>query len=106
MRITTHLVNDGVIRLAVNGELDLGTADLLTDAVDEVLATARPAEVILDLARLSLCDSVGVDALLRARAAADTQAVHLTVINPRGIVRRVLDLTGTLDRLTGVPALS
>jgi anti-sigma B factor antagonist len=105
MRIDTHLVNDGVIRLAVSGELDLGTADLLIDAVDEVLATARPAEVILDLAELSLCDSVGVDALLRARAAANAQAVHLTVINPRGIVRRVLDLTGTLDRLTGVPAL-
>ncbi|MEU8232993.1 STAS domain-containing protein [Actinoplanes sp. NPDC048967] len=105
MRITTHLVNDGVIRLAVHGELDLGTADRLTDTVDEVLAAARPAEVVLDLAGLSLCDSVGVDALLRARAAANAQAVHLTVINPRGIVRRVLDLTGTLDRLTGVPAL-
>ena len=105
MRIDTHLVNDGVIRLAVSGELDLGTADLLIDAVDEVLATARPAEVILDLAELSLCDSVGVDALLRARAAANARAVHLTVINPRGIVRRVLDVTGTLDRLTGAPAL-
>jgi anti-sigma B factor antagonist len=59
---------------------------------------------VLDLAELSLCDSVGVDALLRARAAANAHAVHLTVINPRGIVRRVLGLTGRLDRLTGVPA--
>jgi anti-anti-sigma factor len=104
MRIDTHLVNDGVIRLAVSGELDLGTVDQLTDAVAEVLATARPAEVIIDLAGLSLCDSTGVDALLRARAAAAAQAVQLTVINPRGIVRRVLDLTGTPDRLTAVPA--
>jgi len=105
MRITKHPVNDGVLRLAVAGEIDLATADVLFDTVRAVLATARPAEVVVDLAEVTLCDSAGVDALLRARDAAHAQAVDLVVINPRGIVRRVLDVTGTLDRLTGVPAL-
>jgi len=105
MRITKHLVNDGVLRLAVAGELDLATADTLVDTVGTVLATAHPAEVIVDLAEVTLCDSAGIDALMRARDAANAQAVDLVVINPRGIVRRVLDVTGTLDRLTGVPAL-
>ena len=105
MRITEHLVDDGVLRLAVAGEIDLATADALFDTVRTVLATAHPAEVIVDLAEVTLCDSVGVDALMRARDAATAQAVDLVVINPQGIVRRVLDVTGTLDRLTGVPAL-
>ena len=105
MRIDTHVVNDGVVRLAVSGEIDLATADTLTEAVTTVLDTARPAEVVVDLAEVTLCDSTGIDALLRARAAAHAQAVQLVVINPRGIVRRVLDVTGTLERLTAVPAL-
>ena len=105
MRIDTYPVNDGLVRLAVAGEIDLDTADALTEAVDRVLATDRPAEVVVDLAEVTLCDSIGIDALLRARAAAAAQAVHLVVINPRGIVRRALDVTGTRDRLTGVPAL-
>jgi hypothetical protein len=33
MRITEHLVNDGVLRLAVAGELDLASADTLFDTV-------------------------------------------------------------------------
>jgi anti-anti-sigma factor len=105
MRIDTYLVNDGVFRLAVSGEIDLDTADDLAEAVGRVLATACPAEVVVDLAEVTLCDSAGIDALLRARDAAAAQAVHLVVINPRGIVRRALDVTGTLDRLTAVPAL-
>jgi len=104
MRTTTHPVNDGVLRLAVSGEIDLDTADILAEAVDRVLATACPAEVVVDLAEVTLCDSVGIGALLRAREAAAAQAVHLVVINPRGVVRRALDVTGTLDRLTGAPA--
>ncbi len=105
MRVDTHVVNDGVFRLAVRGEIDLATADSLTDAVHAVLTTAHPAEVVVDLAQATLCDSTGIDALLRARAEANAQAVHLVVINPRGIVRQALDVTGTLDRLTAGSAL-
>jgi anti-sigma B factor antagonist len=104
VRIDTRPVNDGVVRLAVSGEIDLISADDLTDAVDAVLAADRPAEVIVDLAEVTLCDSAGIDALLRARSAAGAQAVHLVVINPRGVVRRALDVTGTLDSLTAPPA--
>jgi len=105
MRIETHVVNDGVLRIVVTGEIDLDTADTLHDAVLAAIARARPAEVVVDLAQVTLCDSTGIDALLRAHDAAHAQAVDLVVINPRGVVRRALDVTGTLDRLTGTPAL-
>jgi anti-anti-sigma factor len=104
MRIDTRPVNDGVVRLAVSGEIDLDTADTLAEAITGVLATASPAELVVDLAEVTLCDSTGIEILLRARDAAAAQAVRLVVINPRGIVRRALDVTGTLDRLTAVPA--
>jgi len=105
MTIDTHVVNDGVVRLAVHGALDLTTADVLADTVGTVLATERPAEVIVDLAETTLCDPAGIDALLGARAAAAAQAVHLVVINPRGVVRHALDADDTLDRLTAPPTV-
>ncbi|GIE48685.1 hypothetical protein Ani05nite_22190 [Amorphoplanes nipponensis] len=105
MTIDTHVVNDGVVRLAVRGVLDAATADLLADAVAAVLTTQRPAEVVVDLAEVALCDAAGIDALLAARAAAAAQVVGLVVINPRGVVRRALDDSGTLDRLTAPPTV-
>jgi anti-sigma B factor antagonist len=104
MRTETRVVNDGVLRLAVTGEIDLDTADALYDAVLAEIDRWHPAEMVVDLAQVTLCDSTGIDALLRARDAAYARAVDLVVINPRGVVRQALAVTGTLDRLAGLPA--
>lgn len=97
MKIEHHPVNDGVIRLAVTGEIDFNTADELYDAVTVALTHARAADIVVDLADVIFCDSAGIDAILRARTHAARHGTSLQVINPHGIVHRALDLTGALD---------
>ena len=91
------------IRLAVRGELDISTADQLTDEVALVLDTA-PRRLILDAAGLTFCDSTGLDALLTARQQAGLHEVAFRVTGPQGIVRRSMEVTGLLGLLTGEPA--
>ena len=99
MRIDKHVVNDGVIRLAVAGEIDLATCDDLYDAVVTAAGADRAAEVVVDLAEVSFCDSSGIGAIMRARNLAAAMGVGVLVINPYGGVRRVLDITGVLSTL-------
>ena len=98
MRIHTHPVNDGVVRLAVTGEIDLASANDLYEAITTAAASA--VEVVVDLADVVFCDSTGIGALIRARTTAAAEGVGVTVINPRGIVHRALDVTGVLHTLT------
>ncbi|MEV4283178.1 STAS domain-containing protein [Actinoplanes xinjiangensis] len=97
MKIRSHVINDGVIRLAVAGEIDLEVADDLYEAL--IRACHGAAGVVVDLAEVSLCDSTGIGVLVRAWSAAHRRGVDLIVINPRGIVRRSLQVTGVLDSL-------
>ncbi|BCY07588.1 STAS domain-containing protein [Actinoplanes sp. L3-i22] len=89
----------GVVRLALHGELDLATADLLDRAVTAVLAEPPP-QLVLDLADLTFCDSAGLDALLTARAGAFARDVRLRAVGARGIVHRTMTVTGLLELLS------
>ena len=102
MDITRHDVNDAVVRLAVRGEIDLATVDQLGDAIAQAVAGGC-AEVIVDLAEVSFCDSTGIGAIVQARNTAALEGATVQVINPRGAVYRVLDVTGMLDSLTDTP---
>ena len=102
MEIIRHGVDDGVVRLAVTGEIDLATAGGLYDAIAQAVAGGC-TEVIVDLAEVSFCDSTGIGAIVRARNAAAGEGATVQVINPRGPVHRVLEVTGMLDSLTDPP---
>jgi len=94
------LRDHGVIRLAIAGELDLGTADALHEAIAAALAT-RAGTVCVDLAAVTFCDSAGIAALVKGRHLADRQTGKYQVINARDKVRQVLELTGVLSYLAG-----
>ena len=102
VEITHHDIHDGVVRLAVAGEIDLATADQLRDAIAQAAAGSR-TEVIVDLAEVRFCDSTGIGAIVQARNAAASEGATVQVINPRGPVYRVLEVTGMLDSLTDPP---
>ena len=69
MDITRHDVNDALVRLAVQGEIDLATVGQLGDAIARTVAGGC-AEVIVDLADVGFCDSTGIRAIVQARNAA------------------------------------
>lgn len=87
---------DGVVVLAVSGELDMCTADQF-DKELAGLAAAGHRRIALDLAGLSFCDASGLQVLVMAsaRAKAARGWVRLAAAVPR--VRRLVVIT----RLTG-----
>lgn len=85
-----------VLRLA--GELDMDATAALRDLLDG--AVARSAAVEVDLTEVRFIDSTVITTLVAAHNAAARRACRLTVTNPQGHVRRVLELTGVLRTLT------
>jgi anti-sigma B factor antagonist len=88
---------DGVVVLAVTGELDICTAEQFGQKL-AALCVAGHSRIVLDVAGLAFCDARGLDALMRARTRADTHRGWLRLVAAVPRVRRVLALT----RLTGV----
>ena len=85
-----------VTRVALAGELDLASKALLAQAMREA-----PAEVVeLDLAALTYCDSAGIGALVSAQRQVREDGRALYVVNVRGMVQSVLQVSGVLTELT------
>ncbi|MFD7989747.1 STAS domain-containing protein [Kitasatospora indigofera] len=58
-------------------------------------------ELMVDLAAVTFCDSIGLRALLQARIEAERRGTTLRLANPTKAVARVLEITGT-DRVFAV----
>jgi len=102
MNITRHNGDDGEVRLALAGELELATVDQLRQHVKQELAASRPpSRLLADLAEVTFCDSTGLGALLASRTDAADHDISFQVINPSGMTRRIMHATGLLEILTG-----
>jgi anti-sigma B factor antagonist len=84
----------GVARVV--GEIDT----LSAPALDEVLA-ALPDRVDLDLQEVSFLDSAGVLVLVRQHRRRCENGGSLRVVGSSRAVRRVLEITGLLELLSG-----
>jgi anti-anti-sigma factor len=100
LRINTNCPSPGTVRVAVIGEIDLSTADLLRARLFNVLSALHPDRVEVDLAGVTFMDCGGLSALIVAGKVAARTGCQLRITNPQPIVRRVLDLTGLLGVLT------
>ena len=88
-----------VFRLA--GELDMATAPQL----EEALRTGEhenASEIVFDLRGLSFLDSMGLSALLRARAAGRDGHRKVSFVRGGDVVSKVMQLTKMDDRLDWV----
>jgi anti-sigma B factor antagonist len=82
-------------RVWLHGELDLA-------AFDDVLHTLAELDgqtILLDLAGVTFIDSTGLHTLMAARR----DHAQLSVVNPSGVVVRLLDMTGTSELVLGEP---
>ncbi|MFC8719916.1 anti-sigma factor antagonist [Kitasatospora sp. NPDC057198] len=93
IEVRTHPVGATVVVLA--GELDYHTAPRLHRAVER---TAEALPLVLDLALLSFCDSLGVAELLFAFRRTQGAGTALALVGPTPDVGRLLAMTG-VDRL-------
>lgn len=102
LHLRTERSGTGTVVLRVTGELDHETAPDLLDAVtDELAEGAPPAELVLDLAGVSVCDSSGLSALIVAlrRTTAAGTALRLASLPPR--LLRVIKVTGLEGHFAG-----
>ena len=81
--------SEGTARIELHGELDIGTAPKLDEAVEEALE-AGCREVVLDLAGTTLMDSQGLGALIRAARTVDARRGTMAVLSPPGSEARVV----------------
>jgi anti-sigma B factor antagonist len=79
----------------LTGELDLTTVDRLRAVVGPACGSGR--EIMLDLSRLSFCDSTGVGTFVWLHRQATAGGGRLLLAAPRRQVREVLKISG-VDR--------
>jgi anti-anti-sigma factor len=81
--------------LALTGELDLGSASKLEQAVREVCVSG--SELVIDLRKVTFMDSTGLRVLIVAGALCEENGHELRII-PGEDIQRILEMTG-LDRV-------
>ena len=80
-------------RLALYGDLDIGSADTAVRALGELLQRDLDA-VVIDLSGLTFMDSTGVKFLVTGRDRAREAGVELSLVRGGEAVRRVLTVSG------------
>jgi anti-sigma B factor antagonist len=93
--------SDGATRMELRGELDIGTAPALEQAVQRALDDGS-REIVLDLGGTTFLDSSGLGALIRAARAVDARQGSMTVLSPHGSEAR---LVIEISRTSGVLGL-
>jgi anti-sigma B factor antagonist len=88
--------------LSVAGEVDMDTAESLYERAT-ALVDAGARILVLDLAGVTFCDSLGVSALVRVYRHAIGLGCRLRVANLRGHIAHVLRISG-LDQMFEVQA--
>jgi anti-anti-sigma factor len=81
----------GAVVVALDGEMDMSNAPMLSEALRDVLDT-RPARVTVDLTDLSYLDSSGIHCLVNAAERASEVGCDLAVL-------RVMELTDVVELL-------
>ena len=79
------------------GELDLASAGLLSDALDEAAEAGGP--IVVDLGQCEFIDSTGLAALMRAARDGNGSRPRLGVSGPTAQVRRLFEVTQIASQL-------
>lgn len=88
----------GVAHLRLVGELDIGTAPQLGEAIDRLLGAGHH-RLLVDLTDLDFCDSTGMSAFVRGDNEAAAAGGWLRLTGATGRVARLLRLSGLAEVL-------
>jgi anti-sigma B factor antagonist len=89
---------DGETVVALAGELDMSTAERLSSAIASELRHS-PQRIVVDLANLTFCDSLGLGTLVVLSRTARIQQTYLLLRNPSPFFTRMLAVTGVRQGL-------
>ncbi|RVX42040.1 anti-sigma B factor antagonist [Nonomuraea polychroma] len=97
---TSH--RDGTVTVAVSGELDIATTELLRSHLLTLLREAcgaPQASMIIEVSRLSFIDAAGLGILISVYNHAQRQHTPLRIAGVPPAMRRLLRITGLDGRL-------
>jgi len=85
--------------LTLSGELDIGSAQVLEDTVEEACFSGA-RELVLDLCAIDFMDSMGLRALLHARRTCEASDCDFHLTPASRPVQRVIDAAGLHESLS------
>jgi anti-anti-sigma factor len=97
--ITEHEAPTGVLRVSLTGDFDMSVGDTLARALIEAARRPHVDQVIVDLEHTRFIDSHAVAGLVGGYQTARRAGRGFTVVNGRGTVQEVLDITGLSEVL-------
>lgn len=90
------------VEVRLDGEMDYETSYEVVDSVRSLLRTHRGVRRLeLHCGGLTMCDSMGLAALLMIRRLAEADDVQLLLTERQSMLDRVLEVTGTMGHLNG-----
>lgn len=96
---TQHRDGVRIIRLDLSGDLSGVAVEPLRLLVVHTISDDQPDELLINLDAVTALDAAGVEALISGYVTAIEHGSSYRVVNAHGAVRRVLNVTGTLDVL-------
>jgi anti-sigma B factor antagonist len=93
MRLESEWLDDQVLKVALDGRLDVEG----TQAIDmkfTALTASRKAAVLVDMSNVSFLASIGMRTLLTCAKTASNRGGKMVLFAPQPLVREVLDRTG------------
>jgi anti-sigma B factor antagonist len=90
--LVQRTTGETVVTLA--GEIDMSTVQRLSKVVTDVFADEPPPRVVLDLGKVTFCDSQGLGTLVVLSRKATMAQSCLVLVNVGDFLLRVLDITG------------
>jgi anti-anti-sigma factor len=94
--VVTGRTLDGSVRISPHGEIDMGNAYQVREAVDAALIGRKPGKIVIDLADVTLIDSVGIGVLVSCYHAAAACRVPLAATHACCTVYRQLWVAGLI----------
>ncbi|MEU3186771.1 STAS domain-containing protein [Streptomyces sp. NPDC006923] len=92
----------GTAVVGLDGELDYETSHEAVETVRRLLVSHPDVRRLeLHCGRLTLCDSTGLSALLMIRRLAEAAGAYLVLTERQAPLRRFLEVTGTVEYLSG-----
>jgi anti-anti-sigma factor len=89
---------NGLVHVALAGELDLSTVAKVQEELRRVEANA-PATLVVDLSKLTFLDSTGLRCIVTADERARAEGRRIVIVRGPDAVQRVFTITKLDDRL-------
>jgi len=102
LRIMERTTDVGAVVVVIQGEIDVATVDRLRGR----LAEACQGDATVDLRRVAFLDCLGLQVLLEQHERSTARGWRLDFVQGPPAVRRLFELTGTLERLSFIEPAS